>query len=203
MDSSMGEDEIMQKYSKLIHWTIRMVASNCLYSTEDYEDMEQIAKIALFRAIKKFNPDRGVKFITYATTIIKRDVINANERVKRRGFGRGKLDNGLVYSLDADKEDDSDYSHYANFRYLAEDKTAKTGDDLLLIMGNQQIVSILLEQLTEKEASILRMRYLEDPPNTLDRIGEVFGISKERVRQIQNEAIRKLKEFALKNSFHE
>lgn len=60
---------------------------------------------------------------------------------------------------------------------------------------NKEIIRNVFETLTEREANILKMRFgLEtDKPNTLEEIGESYGISKERVRQIETKALRKLR----------
>jgi len=54
----------------------------------------------------------------------------------------------------------------------------------------------LLEKLTPREQKILRMRFgLEDGTTyTLEEVGKVFGVTRERVRQIQMRALEKLKE---------
>ncbi len=56
-------------------------------------------------------------------------------------------------------------------------------------------VNNLLCSLTKREMEIIRLRYglSEEGPLTLDRIGNRFGITRERVRQIQNRAIDKLR----------
>jgi RNA polymerase primary sigma factor len=52
-----------------------------------------------------------------------------------------------------------------------------------------------LETLTEKEADVIRLNYgLGDQPAlTLQEIGDMFGLSRERVRQIREKAIRRLR----------
>ena len=54
----------------------------------------------------------------------------------------------------------------------------------------------VLNTLEEREGAVLRMRYgLEDgKPRTLDEIGRAFGISRERVRQLEARAMAKLRE---------
>jgi RNA polymerase primary sigma factor len=64
----------------------------------------------------------------------------------------------------------------------------------------QELERALEERLTDREKRILELRYgLNDyQPKTLDEVGEVFGISRERVRQIQKEALAKLQDSDLK-----
>ena len=64
----------------------------------------------------------------------------------------------------------------------------------------QELVKALDERLTDREKRILELRYgLNDyQPKTLDEVGVEFGISRERVRQIQKEALTKLQDSDLK-----
>jgi len=53
----------------------------------------------------------------------------------------------------------------------------------------------ILDTLTEREADVLRMRFgMYDGRNhTLEEVGQIFGVTRERIRQIENKAIRKLR----------
>lgn len=69
--------------------------------------------------------------------------------------------------------------------------TRETFRELLI----QEIHKALKERLTPRERRVLELRYGLDgtPPKTLDDVGEIFGVSRERVRQIQKEALEKLR----------
>ncbi len=56
----------------------------------------------------------------------------------------------------------------------------------------------MLATLEEREQNVIRMRYgLDDgQPRTLDQIGRTFGLSRERVRQIEREVMDKLRQGA-------
>ena len=50
-----------------------------------------------------------------------------------------------------------------------------------------------MRELGVRESQIIALRHLSDDPLTLEKLGEILKISKERVRQIENRAIKKLK----------
>ena len=85
------------------------------------------------------------------------------------------------------------------------------GDELEQLIGNGSLPSPLrtalkelrreelrkaLESLSERERKVLSLRYglEDDQPRTLEETGRILGISRERVRQIQNEALEKLRQ---------
>lgn len=61
--------------------------------------------------------------------------------------------------------------------------------------ANTQIVEAVLATLSNKEADILRMRFGigADKPMTLEEVGQHYGVTRERIRQVENKAIRKLR----------
>jgi RNA polymerase primary sigma factor len=79
-----------------------------------------------------------------------------------------------------------------------EDESAKSPEERLLTEDLLAKLSELLEVIDEREATILRLRYglAENgaEPMTLKEIGKVVGLTRERVRQIERDALRKLYE---------
>ena len=59
----------------------------------------------------------------------------------------------------------------------------------------QQRIGEVLNTLTEREQQVLRMRFgLDDgEAHTLEDVGKVFGVTRERIRQIEAKALRKLR----------
>ena len=74
------------------------------------------------------------------------------------------------------------------------DERIRGPEEELIDNDNLKHVSQLLDEIDSREATILRMRFgLNDSePRTLKEIGEVLGLTRERVRQIESEALKKL-----------
>jgi RNA polymerase primary sigma factor len=74
------------------------------------------------------------------------------------------------------------------------DNHTKTPDSEMVEADNLHHVRELLAKMDQREAAVLRMRFgLDDQePKTLKQIGESLGLTRERVRQIESEAISKL-----------
>ena len=79
---------------------------------------------------------------------------------------------------------------------LIGDETMPTPYEILnRKLANKDIISIIRGELEPRESSIIRMRFgLDgDRPRTLEEVGECFNITRERVRQLQNSALKKMR----------
>ena len=76
------------------------------------------------------------------------------------------------------------------------DNRAKTPDAEMVESDDLKHVLVLLEKMDKREATVLRMRFglNDEEPKTLKEIGECLGLTRERVRQIESEALAKLGE---------
>ncbi|MDR0790696.1 MAG: RNA polymerase sigma factor RpoD/SigA [Bacteroidales bacterium] len=94
-------------------------------------------------------------------------------------------------SMDAPLISDEDNTMY-DFMRNEEEITPETE---LLLESLRQEIDYAIKALSKKEADIVKMFYGLDgyPPMTLDEIGEKFTLTRERVRQIKEKAVRKLK----------
>jgi RNA polymerase primary sigma factor len=83
---------------------------------------------------------------------------------------------------------------------LSDEKT-QTPDDIVLGRDEVRTIYMLLNKIDQREAEILKLRFgLEDgQPLTLKEIGEKVGLTRERVRQIEGEALRKLNSYLSTN----
>jgi RNA polymerase primary sigma factor len=78
---------------------------------------------------------------------------------------------------------------------LIEDKDAAKQEDAVVAWDLREQLNATLRTLTEREASIVIMRRgLEGEPMTLDEIGAIYGLTRERIRQIENKAMEKLRQ---------
>jgi RNA polymerase primary sigma factor len=78
---------------------------------------------------------------------------------------------------------------------LIEDPAAILPDDAALHAGMRDAVSEALSTLTPREAKILRLRFgIESGrDHTLEELGQQFEVTRERIRQIESKALRKLR----------
>src|SRR6478609_9553028 len=76
------------------------------------------------------------------------------------------------------------------------DNRSKTPDTEMVETDDLKHVMVLLEKMDKREATVLKMRFglNDEEPKTLKEIGECLGLTRERVRQIESEALAKLGE---------
>jgi RNA polymerase primary sigma factor len=84
---------------------------------------------------------------------------------------------------------------------LLEDKTAVSPSDAVIQLSLMEQTSSVLKTLTPREEKIMKMRFgFEDgSEHTLEQVGQTFGVTRERIRQIEAKALRKLKHPARSN----
>lgn len=94
-------------------------------------------------------------------------------------------------SLDTPVDDDGETS----MGDLIADASIENPIAKLIREANSQIIDTVFSTLSDREAQILRMRFGIDVPKpmTLEEVGEHFSLTRERIRQLENKAIRKLR----------
>jgi len=163
----------------LIRCNMRLVTSIAKRhagQTENFFELLSDGNMSLMRAVEKFDFSRGNKFSTYGSWAIMKNFARSipDEKNRRERFVTG---NEEVFDAAVDKRTDEQECVAA-----AEQATAK--------------VNRLLEYLEPREREIIRMRAgLDNGADgmTLEKIGEKLGITKERVRQLNVRAMKKLR----------
>lgn len=119
------------------------------------------------------------------------------ELAERMEMSESKVDHirSAVKAVSAPTQDADAMTGVALTEGLRDDRTPQP-DEVLLNESEQDRVVALLSSLDERESMILRMRYGLDgnEPMTLKDIGAKIKLTRERVRQIESEALRKIKE---------
>jgi RNA polymerase primary sigma factor len=108
--------------------------------------------------------------------------------------------NQNILSLNEPVDDEGE----AEFGDLLEQAVVPSTDQEMLRQSFEETLRKALAKLTEKERQILSMRFGldDDSPLTLREIGEQLAISRERVRQIENQALAKLKRSSQARALH-
>jgi RNA polymerase sigma factor (sigma-70 family) len=144
----------------------------------DFAEVVSEGNMALIRAVDKFNVDRGFKFSTYAC----RAILKAFSRTALKS-NRHKTRFPVEFEPDMEKSDWQDRRRDA----VEEDCI----DEL------KAIVTRNLAELSDVEATVIRRRFNweqeQETPLTLEEVGQIIGVTKERVRQIQNKALAKIR----------
>lgn len=148
----------------------RKFAHDYSFSKQDYEDREAIAFESLCKASIHFNPDKDVKFSTYASSIIKRDLQKEITKENNRP-DKISLDQSIADGLTIEDT------------VGEEDFTEKISDPYL---------QNYINNFSPRVQDMFKMRFEEN--KTYSEIGEKYNITRSRVHQIMKDALQKLKE---------
>ncbi|QJW97912.1 sigma-70 family RNA polymerase sigma factor [Frigoriglobus tundricola] len=149
---------------------------------ENIDDLVSDGNLSLMRAVEKFDYGRGFKFSTYATWAIMKNFARSipDAKTHKQRYMTGHDD---LFEAKADVRTDEQ-------EVLAQADAARAR------------VNRLLEHLDARTREVIRMRTGLDGSEemTLEQIGQHFGITKERVRQINVRGMKMLREWAAKEN---
>src|SRR5690606_38484891 len=202
-------------------------------------DLVQEGNVGLMKAVKRFNPEKGVRLVSFAVHWIKAEIqefILRNWRIvkvattkaqRKLFFNLRSAKKGLAWltndeakavaadlgvevaqvfemekrlaardsAFDAQDDDDDDSSFVAPVYYL-EDKRA----DPAVLLEEQDSeddshdrLSDALAALDDRSRDIIQLRWLADSKATLHDLADHYGVSAERIRQLEQNAMKKVR----------
>lgn len=149
------------------------------------DDLVQEGNVGLMKAIEHFDSKKQVRFATYAVWWIRAYITRylKDNRSQVRG-GEHERINMSDFSLDAPLGDEEDSTYMERL----EDGGA-TPDQTYIAMERDEEVSEALQRVKKRIGDlgwdILQERLTQDKPRTLEELGARWGVSRERVRQVE------------------
>src|SRR5437016_4886945 len=159
-------------------------------------DLIHEGNLGLIEAARRFDPTRNVKFITYAVWWIRQSLMHAlSDQTRAFSFPpklfsllhAGADDVSLSEPVTAGVFGDEGGRELADL--IAQEQVALVEDELIHRADLDELAHALLN-LDRKEQEVVRLRFglEDDEPRTLQEIGDLMHLSRERVRQIESRA---------------
>lgn len=202
-------------------------------------DLIQEGNVGLMKAVKRFNPEKGVRLVSFAVHWIKAEIhefILRNWRIVKiattkaqrklffnlRGAKKrlawltndeakavardldvdvkhvremeGRLSSyDAAFDADVDADDDSAYQAPANYLEDKRFDPAMQLEEADWKASSANNLSLALQQLDERSRDILQQRWLSEEKSTLHDLADQYGVSAERIRQLEKNAMKKVR----------
>ncbi len=155
------------------------MAKRTRMSDVDFGELVSEGNMALLRAVEKFDIARGFKFSTYAC----RAILKAFSRIAMKN-------NRYRQAFPTEFDPTMEKSNYQ--------ETCRADVEQDAVEELQRIIGENRAQLSDVEKTVIQARFAvnrgqDASAMTLEEVGRVIGVTKERVRQIQNKALEKLR----------
>lgn len=149
------------------------------------DDLIQEGNVGLMKAIEHFDPKKNVRFATYAVWWI-RAYITRYLKDNRSQVRGGEHERGAMvdFSLDATIDEEGD----ATFLDRIEDNGLSPQEQFLKGELDAEVHAALMrvkKRIGDMGWDILQERLTQDKPRTLEELGQRWGVSRERVRQVE------------------
>ncbi|NPA16553.1 sigma-70 family RNA polymerase sigma factor [Persephonella sp.] len=235
-----GDKEALKK---LVEGNLRFVvnvAKNFMGWGVPLTDLIAAGNLGLLEAAKRFDPDRDVKFISYAVWWIRQAIMQTifqqtgavripvkeslfiskvketYEKLKEK-LKREPTVEEIAEEVGASPKKVKNALQIVRMPYSLDKPIGEEGEDLTLLdilskKGTEDVEKEIVEEslhkelnkllnvLDDREKAIIEYRFglNGEEPKTLTEVGELLGISRERVRQIEQRALKKLRTLAIK-----
>lgn len=210
-----SRDAVVRAYARLCY----RIASRYSSNPDHVDDLAQEGSFGILRAMDKFDPSRGVKFSTYSRYWVQNfvaaksaEVVNVIS-VPSRAFidakmGRippGKNDAAVAaaqpfIALDGPVGEPGGDSVIDRLVCPRPNPEEAAGEARSQDTYRRELTQAM-SALSERERTVIAARRLSDPPLTLEEISESFGVTRERIRQIEMAALGKLAASLVRNGF--
>lgn len=185
--------------NKLINANLKFVVNIAKGYRRDnipFNDLISEGNLALLKAVEKFDETKNVKFISYAVWWIRYYI-----QAFIDNYNKGMINITDTYNYVTNTTSDNLESYDVN---NTDAINANFEDKMILLQDQQDSINKLSECLQERERKILMLYFgmsNDNKENTLDEISKKMNITKERVRQIKDKALIKLRINALSSGY--
>lgn len=203
---------------------VRRFALRNVEEGEDPEDVFQVAFMGLQQSTRRFDPERGYRFLSYATYWMRQAItrwradegaairipVHRNEQITKLDRAFDRLDvrvGGAVSDLELAEVLKWTTDEVSQFRCIPREAVYPTSledwdyllpeaadEDVFDQAETERIMADALAELSERQADVLRKRFGigRDSEMTLEEIARIYGVTRERIRQIEAKGLDRL-----------